>query len=156
MGGHDGVPIHANPCQDINPSNAMNKSPFLFLLRDRAGAGNVVVSKLSASTIDPSAITFYRLLLAVALMSVFTLRPRGAIARRSSRTCRSSRCSAFAMALFQSLSYEAAKTTGATNMAIITALVPLMTMALSSLLLGDPPSVGMIGGGCCRSRASST
>ena len=51
------------------------------------------------------------------------------------------------MALFQSLSYEAAKTTGATNMAIITALVPLMTMALSSLLLGDPPSVGMIGGG---------
>ena len=61
-----------------------------------------------------------------------------------------------AMALFQSLSYEAAKTTGATNMAIITALVPLMTMALSSLLLGDPPSVGMIGGGCCRSRASST
>ncbi|MCM3755465.1 EamA family transporter, partial [Bacillus licheniformis] len=44
-------------------------------------------------------------------------------------------------------SYEAAKTTSATNMAIITALVPLMTMLLSSLLLGDPPGAGMIGGG---------
>ena len=38
MGGHDGVPIHANPCQDINPSNAMNKSPFLFpSARSRCG-----------------------------------------------------------------------------------------------------------------------
>ncbi|SMG00727.1 Permease of the drug/metabolite transporter (DMT) superfamily [Burkholderia singularis] len=54
----------------------MNKSPFLFPFCAIAlWAGNVVVSKLSASTIDPSAITFYRLLLAVALMSVFTLCP---------------------------------------------------------------------------------
>ncbi|TRY28380.1 DMT family transporter, partial [Geobacillus sp. LEMMJ02] len=111
-------------------------------------AGNVVVSKLSASTIDPSAITFYRLLLAVALMSAFTLRPawrnRAALAAHLPKLAV---LGFLAMALFQSLSYEAAKTTSATNMAIITALVPLMTMALSSLLLGDPPGAGMVGGG---------
>ena len=46
-----------------------------------------------------------------------------------------------AMALFQSLSYEAAKTTTATNMSIITALVPLMTMVASTMLLGVKAAV---------------
>jgi drug/metabolite transporter (DMT)-like permease len=54
----------------------MKKSYFLFpFVAILLWAGNVVVSKLSARTIDPSAITFYRLLLAVALMSLFTLKP---------------------------------------------------------------------------------
>ncbi|MBL3966975.1 DMT family transporter [Burkholderia sp. KCJ3K979] len=127
----------------------MNKSPFLLPFCAIAlWAGNVVVSELSASTIDPSAITFYRLLLAVALMSVFTLRP--AWRNRAGLVAHLPKLATLgflAMALFQSLSYEAAKTTSATNMAIITALVPLMTMLLSSLLLGDPPGAGMIGGG---------
>ncbi|ONY24107.1 EamA family transporter [Burkholderia cenocepacia] len=127
----------------------MNKSPFLLPFCAIAlWAGNVVVSKLSASTIDPSAITFYRLLLAVALMSVFTLRP--AWRNRAVLVAHLPKLAVLgflAMALFQSLSYEAAKTTSATNMAIITALVPLMAMLLSSLLLGDPPGAGMIGGG---------
>lgn len=127
----------------------MNKSSFLFLFCAIAlWAGNVVVSKLSATTIDPSAITFYRLLLAVALMSVFTL--RGAWRNRAQLAVHLPKLAVLgflAMALFQSLSYEAARTTTATNMAIITALVPLLTMALSSLLLGDPPGVGMVAGG---------
>ena len=38
-------------------------------------AGNVIASRLSAHTIGPQAITFYRLLLAVALMSLFVARP---------------------------------------------------------------------------------
>ncbi|KVC35298.1 DMT family transporter [Burkholderia pseudomultivorans] len=127
----------------------MNKSSFLFPFCAIAlWAGNVVVSKLSATTIDPSAITFYRLLLAVALMSVFTL--RGAWRNRAQLAAHLPKLAVLgflAMALFQSLSYEAAKTTTATNMAIITALVPLLTMALSSLLLGDPPGAGMVAGG---------
>jgi hypothetical protein len=54
----------------------MKKSYFLFpFVAILLWAGNVIVSKLSARTIDPSAITFYRLLLAVALMSLFTLKP---------------------------------------------------------------------------------
>ncbi|AEA65355.1 DMT family transporter [Burkholderia gladioli] len=111
-------------------------------------AGNVAVSKLSASAIDPSAITFYRLLLAIALMCSFTLRPawrnRAAIVAQWPKLAL---LGFLAMALFQSLSYEAAKTTSATNMAIITALVPLMTMALGSVLLGETPAPGMVAGG---------
>ncbi len=52
-----------------------------------------------------------------------------------------------AMALFQCLSYEAAKTTTATNMAIMTALVPLLTMLFSVALLGETPTAGMASGG---------
>jgi len=127
----------------------MNKSYYLFpFFAIALWARNVIVSKLSASAIDPSAITFYRLLLAVALMSLFTLRP--AWRNRAALFAQLPKLFVLgflAMALFQSLSYEAAKTTSATNMAIITALVPLMTMAASSLLLGDAPGLGMVGGG---------
>ncbi|TGP41435.1 DMT family transporter [bacterium M00.F.Ca.ET.228.01.1.1] len=127
----------------------MKRSYFLFpFLAILLWAGNVIVSKLSAHTIDPSAITFYRLLLAVALMSLFTLRPawrnRAAIVPQLPKLAL---LGFLAMALFQSLSYEAAKTTTATNMSIITALVPLMTMVASTLLLGEAPSAGMVGGG---------
>jgi drug/metabolite transporter (DMT)-like permease len=119
--------------------------PFVAIL---LWAGNVIVSKLSADTIDPSAITFYRLLLAVALMSVFTLKPawrnRAAIIAQLPKLAL---LGFLAMALFQSLSYVAAQTTTATNMSIITALVPLMTMVASTLLLGEAPTPGMIGGG---------
>lgn len=45
-------------------------------------------------------------------------------------------CGVMSMALFQSLSYRAAESTTATNMAIVTALAPLMTALLSVLLLG--------------------
>jgi drug/metabolite transporter (DMT)-like permease len=51
------------------------------------------------------------------------------------------------MCLFQSLSYLAAETTTATNMAVFTALTPLLTVALSAVLLRDAPTVGMVGGG---------
>jgi drug/metabolite transporter (DMT)-like permease len=127
----------------------MKKSYFLFpFVAILLWAGNVIVSKLSARTIDPSAITFYRLLLAVALMSLFTLRP--AWRNRATIVPQLPKLAALgflAMALFQSLSYEAARTTTATNMSIITALVPLMTMVASTLLLGEAPTTGMVGGG---------
>jgi drug/metabolite transporter (DMT)-like permease len=127
----------------------MKRSYFLFpFVAILLWAGNVVVSKLSAHTIDPSAITFYRLVLAVALMSLFTLVPawrnRAAIVPQLPKLAV---LGFLAMALFQSLSYEAAKTTTATSMSIITALVPLMTMVASTLLLGEAPTGGMVGGG---------
>ena len=51
------------------------------------------------------------------------------------------------MCLFQSLSYLAAETTTATNMAVFTALTPLLTVGLSTALLGEAPTIGMLGGG---------
>ena len=111
-------------------------------------AGNVIVSRLSAHTIGPQAITFYRLLLAVAVLSLFV----GASAWRN-RTVLWAHLGQFAilgflsMCLFQSLSYLAASSTTATNMAIFTALIPLLSIVLSVVLLGTAPTRGMCIGG---------
>ncbi len=122
---------------------------FLFpLVAILLWAGNVMVSKLSAHAIDPTAITFWRLVLAVALMTVFVLKPawrnRAAILPQLPKLAF---LGFLAMALFQCLSYEAAKTTTATNMAIMTSLVPLLTMLLSVPLLQEAPTIGMLSGG---------
>ncbi|ANY17822.1 DMT family transporter [Bordetella pseudohinzii] len=111
-------------------------------------AGNVMVSKLSARSIDPLAITFWRLALAVAVMSLFVAGPawrnRAAIRPQLHRLA----CLGFlSMVLFQCLSYEAAHSTSATNMAIMTSLVPLLTMLLSVWILREPPTLGMLAGG---------
>lgn len=111
-------------------------------------AGNVIASRLSAHVIGPQAMTFYRLVLAVALMSCFMLVPawrsRAAIWPLVGKL---GILGFLAMCLFQSLSYLAAETTTATNMAIFTALIPLLTIALSTYVLDEQPTVGMIGGG---------
>lgn len=110
-------------------------------------AGNVIVSRLSAHSIGPQAITFDRLVVAVALMSPFVARAawsnRRAIWPHLGQLCI---LGFLAMCLFQSLSYLAAETTTATNMAVFTALTPLLTVALSAVLLGEVPTVGMICG----------
>lgn len=126
-----------------------NKTAYLYpFFAIVLWAGNVIVSRLSAHTIGPEAITFYRLLLAVALMSAFVARP--AWRNRAviwSHLGQFAILGFLAMCLFQSLSYLAAESTTATNMAVFTALTPLLTMALSALMLGETPTIGMIGGG---------
>lgn len=126
-----------------------NKTAYLYpFFAIVLWAGNVIVSRLSAHTIGPEAITFYRLLLAVALMSAFVARPawrnRAVIWFHLGQFAI---LGFLAMCLFQSLSYLAAESTTATNMAVFTALTPLLTMALSALMLGETPTIGMIGGG---------
>ncbi|VTZ23862.1 Drug/metabolite transporter (DMT)-like permease [Methylocella tundrae] len=111
-------------------------------------SGNVIVSRMSAHTIGPEAITFYRLLLAILLMSTFVAVP--AWRNRSviwPHIGQFAILGFLAMCLFQSLSYLAAETSTATNMAVFTALTPLLTVALSAALLKDTPTVGMVGGG---------
>ena len=119
--------------------------PFLAIV---FWAGNVIVSKMAASAISPTAITFYRLVLAIALLSPFLARPiwrnRDAIRRHWWQLAIGGLLS---MALFQALSYRAAESTTATNMAIVTALIPLLTAILSAALLGEPVTVGMAAGG---------
>jgi drug/metabolite transporter (DMT)-like permease len=111
-------------------------------------AGNVIASRLSAHVIGPQAMTFFRLALAVVLMSGFVLVP----AWRNRNVIwpligKLGILGFLAMCLFQSLSYLAAETTTATNMAIFTALIPLLTATLSIFVLGETPTVGIIGGG---------
>ncbi|MFZ4878504.1 DMT family transporter [Janthinobacterium sp. Mn2066] len=119
--------------------------PFLAML---LWAGNVIVSKLAASSIAPTAITFYRLVLVLLIMTPFIVRPlwrNRTVLRR--HWWQLAVCGLMSMALFQSLSYRAADSTTATNMAIVTALAPLMTAILSVLLLGERLTVGMAAGG---------
>jgi drug/metabolite transporter (DMT)-like permease len=122
---------------------------FLYpLLAVLLWAGNVIASRLSAHVIGPQAMTFFRLVLAVALMSCFVLVP----AWRNRNVIwpligKLGILGFLAMCLFQSLSYLAAETTTATNMAIFTALIPLLTATLSVFVLGETPTVGIIGGG---------
>ncbi len=122
--------------------------PYLYpLLAIVLWAGNVIVSKLAASAIAPTAITFYRLVLVIGVMSPFLL--RGLWRERAAIRAQLWKLALFgllAMALFQSLSYRAAESTTATNMAIVTALVPLLTAILSVLVLGEVVTVGMAGG----------
>jgi len=127
------------------------KSKFAFLYPFFAivlWSGNVIVSRLSAHTIGPEAITFYRLALAVLLMSTFVAVPawrnRAVIWPHLGQLAI---LGFLAMCLFQNLSYLAAESTTATNMAVFTALTPLLTVALSALLLKEQPTIGMVGGG---------
>lgn len=126
-----------------------NKAAFLYpFFAIVLWAGNVIVSRLSAHTIGPEAITFYRLLLAVGFMSLFVAVPawrnRAVIWPHLGQFAI---LGFLAMCLFQSLSYLAAETTTATNMAVFTALTPLLTVMLSAILLKEAPTTGMIGGG---------
>ncbi|MGK5027132.1 DMT family transporter [Janthinobacterium sp. RB2R34] len=132
------------PARDpIHPSSYLYPMAAMLLW-----AGNVVVSKLAAASIAPTAITFYRLVLVLLVMTPFMLRPlwrnRVAIGRHWWQLAL---CGLMSMALFQSLSYRAAESTTATNMAIVTALAPLMTAILSVLLLGERLTLGMAAGG---------
>lgn len=119
--------------------------PFLAIV---LWAGNVIVSRMSVHTIGPQAITFYRLLLAVLLMSTFVgvpaWRNRALLWQHFGQLAV---LGFLAMCLFQSLSYLAAETTTATNMAVFTALTPLLTVALCSVLLGETATIGVVGGG---------
>lgn len=110
-------------------------------------AGNVIVSKLASGVIAPPAITFYRLVVAILLMSCFLAVP----AWKNRRIIRPLLFKLFflgflSMACYQCLSYWAADTSTATNMAIITALTPLMTLLMSALVLRIRPSFMVLAG----------
>lgn len=111
-------------------------------------AGNVVVSKMASHAISPVAITFYRLVLALAVMSTFVLIPVWNNRHTIKQYWKQLALGGFlSVSLFQFLSYQAASTTTATNMAIVTALIPLLTMILSSAMLKARLSYGMLFGG---------
>lgn len=111
-------------------------------------SGNTVVSKMAADVIEPTVISFERWLLAALVMTPFLLRPawrNRALVRRYFFKLLA--LSLLGMVLYQSLAYFAAGTTTATNMGIIASLMPLLTLLLSSLLLGETPTVGTVLGG---------
>jgi drug/metabolite transporter (DMT)-like permease len=106
---------------------------------------NAVVSKLSATAIDPAAISFYRWLLALITLTPFVL--PGVIrhwAAIRSNWWRLLVLSMLGMVLYQSLAYYAAHSVSALFMGIIGSMIPLLTILISIVLLRIAPTVGIV------------
>lgn len=111
-------------------------------------SSNTVVSKMSAGLIDPSAMSFYRWLLAGVVMTPFCLRDAWRL-RHQIRpyVWKIVTLALVGMVLYQSLAYFAAATSSATSMGMIAALTPLVTILLSGFLLDEVPTWGTVSGG---------
>lgn len=111
-------------------------------------SGNMTINQLTVGTIAPSSIAFLRWVLALLVLTPFVL-PRAwqyrAIIRKE--WAKLATLGLLGMALWQGLAYLAAETTTATNMGILAAMVPLLTVLLSALILREAPTLGGTLGG---------
>ncbi|TPG63383.1 DMT family transporter [Ewingella americana] len=109
---------------------------------------NAVVSKASATAIDPAAISFYRWLLALVTLTPFVLpgvlRNLKAIKQYWWKLLI---LGLLGMVLYQSLAYYAAHSVSALFMGILNSLIPLLTVLISLVLLSVMPTVGIVLGG---------
>lgn len=121
---------------------------FLFpLIAVMIWSINSIVSKLSADAIDPAAISFYRWLLALLVLTPFILpgvwRQRRQIKPHLGQLLL---LGLLGMVMYQSLAYYAAHSVSALFMGIIGALIPLLTVLLSVVILRIAPTVGILFG----------
>ena len=111
-------------------------------------SGNMTINQLTVGSIAPSSIAFLRWVLALAVLTPLVLpvawRHREAIRRQWPKLAV---LGLLGMAMWQGLAYVAAETTSATNMGILAAMVPLLTVLLSALILREAPSLGGTLGG---------
>ena len=110
-------------------------------------AGNTVITKMSAGAIFPAEIGFYRWLLAGLLFTPFMLKP--VLAHWSQIRPKLGKIfvlGVLGMAVYQSLAYFAASLTSATNMGIILSLMPLMSLAMAIISLGQRLTMGALAG----------
>ncbi|MBB3331486.1 drug/metabolite transporter (DMT)-like permease [Halomonas campaniensis] len=111
-------------------------------------SGNMTINQLTVGAIAPSSIAFLRWVLALAVLTPFLAptawKHRATIRREWPKLAV---LGLLGMGLWQGLAYVAAETTSATNMGILAAMVPLLTVLLSALILREPPSLGGTLGG---------
>ena len=126
--------------------------PLLYFLAPLGAvliwSGNMTINQLTVGAIAPSSIAFLRWVLALALLTPFLLpsawHHRHIIRREWPKLAV---LGLLGMGLWQGLAYVAAETTSATNMGILAAMVPLLTVLLSALILREAPSLGGVVGG---------
>ena len=119
---------------------------FLFpLLAVLIWSVNAVVSKMSATAIDPAAISFYRWVIALAVLTPFALpgvwRHRQQIKQSWWKLLV---LGLLGMVLYQSLAYYAAHSVSALFMGILNALIPLLTVLLSVVVMRLAPTQGIL------------
>ncbi|WP_252107226.1 MULTISPECIES: DMT family transporter [unclassified Halomonas] len=126
--------------------------PLIYFLAPLATvmiwSGNMTINQLTVGTIAPSSIAFLRWFLALLVMTPLvlpaTLKHLPEIRRNWPKLAT---LGLLGMGLWQGLGYVAAETTTATNMGILAAMVPLLTVLLSALILREPPTLGGVIGG---------
>ncbi|MCE8003335.1 DMT family transporter [Billgrantia ethanolica] len=111
-------------------------------------SGNMTINQLTVGAIAPSSIAFLRWVLALLVLTPFLL-PAAWHHRQTIRRewAKLATLGLLGMGLWQGLAYVAAETTSATNMGILAAMVPLLTVLLSALILREAPSLGGTVGG---------
>lgn len=106
---------------------------------------NAIVSKMSATAIEPAAISFYRWLIALLVLTPFVLpgvwRHRRQIGQLWWKLLI---LGLLGMVLYQSLAYYAAHSVSALFMGILNALIPLLTVLLSVVVLRLAPTLGIL------------
>ncbi|MEO6678103.1 MAG: DMT family transporter [Pseudomonas sp.] len=110
-------------------------------------AGNTVITKMSAGAIFPAEIGFYRWLLAGILFTPFLFKP--VLAHWPMIRPNLGKIfilGVLGMAVYQSLAYFAASLTSATNMGIILSLMPLMSLTMAIISLGQRLTAGALTG----------
>ncbi|MGO0684302.1 DMT family transporter [Pseudomonas fulva] len=110
-------------------------------------AASTVVNRLSVGVIDPAAISFYRWLTALLVLSPVML-PRVWRMRRRIRPYLPKLwlLGLLGMSLYQSLAYFAAHTVSATSMGLILATMPLLTVLVAFPLLHTRPTLPLLTG----------
>jgi drug/metabolite transporter (DMT)-like permease len=134
----------------IMPAHLQTAAPMQYLyplLTVFIWAGNNVITKAAAGRIFPAEIGFYRWVLAGILFTPFLLRPvlkNWPIIKPN--LTKIALLAVLGMAIYQSLAYFAATITSATNMGIILSLVPIVTLAMSIITLGNRLTMGALMG----------
>ena len=110
-------------------------------------AASTVVNRLSVGVIDPAAISFYRWLIALLVLSPALL-PRVWRLRRQIRPHLPKLwlLGLLGMSLYQSLAYFAAHTVSATSIGLILATMPLLTVLLAFPILKTRPTATLLVG----------
>lgn len=132
------------------PLNSKN-SAYVYLLPIAAvliWSVNVVIARVAVDVISPLSISFYRWFFALLVLTPILL-PQVWQQRQTVRQYlpKLAVLGLFGMVIYQGLAYVAAHSTSATNMGIINALIPLITIVVASFLLKDKPSYFAITGG---------
>lgn len=122
----------------LQPSKALWLAYGGLVLTPLFWAGNAVVARGAVDHIPPMSMSFWRWVLALAILLPVGL-PGAWRQRRLIREHWGSMLAlaTFSVAAFNSLLYIAAVTTTATNIALINATIPIMVALLAWLLLGD-------------------
>jgi len=127
----------------VSPSSTIAPAPLWIayvglVLTPLFWAGNAVLAKSAVGDIPPMSMSFWRWIIALAILLPFGLPGilrKKAVIRQHWRSIVA--LATFSVGAFNSLLYLAAVTTSAINIALINATIPIMVALLTWLILGD-------------------